>query len=72
MRRPPAAALPSSSIASRSRSAGAFESADPAYVLARRFVFQATGRRVASELNRFTIVKVFSLVFVWSIGIGLA
>jgi putative flippase GtrA len=43
-----------------------------AYVLARRFVFQASGRSVASELKRFTIVNVFSLVLVWSISIGLA
>jgi putative flippase GtrA len=43
-----------------------------AYVLARRFVFQASGRSVASELKRFTIVNVFSLAFVWSISIGLA
>ena len=43
-----------------------------AYVLARRFVFQSSGRSVASELKRFTIVNVFSLVLVWSISIGLA
>lgn len=43
-----------------------------AYVLARRFVFQASGRSVVSELKRFTIVNVFSLVLVWSISIGLA
>ena len=43
-----------------------------AYVLARRFVFQATGRSVVSELKRFTIVNVFSLVLVWSISVGLA
>jgi putative flippase GtrA len=43
-----------------------------AYVLARRFVFQASGRSVASEFKRFTIVNVFSLALVWSISIGLA
>jgi putative flippase GtrA len=43
-----------------------------AYVLARRFVFKASGRSVASELKRFTIVNAFSLVLVWSISIGLA
>lgn len=43
-----------------------------AYVLARRFVFQATGRSVVSELKRFAIVNVFSLVLVWSISVGLA
>jgi putative flippase GtrA len=43
-----------------------------AYVLARRFVFQASGRPVVSELKRFAIVNVFSLVLVWSISVGLA
>jgi putative flippase GtrA len=43
-----------------------------AYVLARRFVFQASGRSVVSELKRFTIVNVFSLILVWSISVGLA
>jgi putative flippase GtrA len=43
-----------------------------AYVLARRFVFQASGRSVASELKRFMIVNVFSLAFAWSTSIGLA
>jgi putative flippase GtrA len=43
-----------------------------AYALARRFVFQASGRSITSELKRFTIVNVFSLVLVWSISVGLA
>lgn len=43
-----------------------------AYVLARRFVFKTSGRSVVSELKRFAIVNVFSLVLVWSISIGLA
>lgn len=43
-----------------------------AYVLARRFVFQASGRSVVSELKRFAVVNVFSLVLVWSISVGLA
>lgn len=43
-----------------------------AYVLARRFVFRSSGRSVASELKRFTIVNIFSLVLVWSISVGLA
>ncbi len=43
-----------------------------AYVLARHFVFQASGRSVVSELKRFAIVNIFSLVLVWSISIGLA
>ena len=33
-----------------------------AYVLARQFVFRASGRSVVSELKRFAIVNVFSLV----------
>jgi putative flippase GtrA len=43
-----------------------------AYVLARQFVFQPTGRSVLSELKRFAIVNVFSLALVWIISIGLA
>lgn len=43
-----------------------------AYVLARLFVFEASGRSVASEFKRFTIVNLFSLVLVWSISVGLA
>lgn len=43
-----------------------------AYVLARRFVFQASGRSVASELKRFTVVNIFSLALVWAVSIGLA
>ena len=43
-----------------------------AYVLARQFVFRASGRSVVSELKRFAVVNVFSLVLVWSISIGLA
>jgi putative flippase GtrA len=43
-----------------------------AYVLARVFVFQASGRSVAAEFKRFAIVNIFSLVFVWSISVGLA
>jgi putative flippase GtrA len=43
-----------------------------AYVLARMFVFNASGRSVAEEFKRFAIVNVFSLVFVWSISVGLA
>jgi putative flippase GtrA len=43
-----------------------------AYVLARQFVFQASGRSVISELKRFAVVNAFSLVLVWSISIALA
>ena len=43
-----------------------------AYFLARQFVFQTSGRPVVSELKRFAIVNIFSLVLVWSISIGLA
>ena len=43
-----------------------------AYLLARRFVFQASGRSVASEFKRFAIVNVFSFTLVWSISVGLA
>lgn len=43
-----------------------------AYVLARQFVFQPSGRSVMSELKRFAIVNVFSLALVWIISVGLA
>jgi putative flippase GtrA len=43
-----------------------------AYVLARRFVFQGSGRSVVSEFKRFAIVNVFSFTLVWSISVGLA
>ena len=43
-----------------------------AYLMARRFAIQASGRAVVSELKRFTVVNVFSLVLVWSISIALA
>jgi putative flippase GtrA len=43
-----------------------------AYVLARVFVFQTSGRSVAAEFKRFTIVNVFSLILVWAISVVLA
>ncbi len=43
-----------------------------AYVLARHLVFQASGRSIVSELKRFAIVNVLSLVLVWSISVALA
>jgi len=43
-----------------------------AYVLARAFVFDRSGRSVGSEFKRFTIVNLFSLVLVWCISVFLA
>ena len=43
-----------------------------AYVLARLFVFEASGRGVSSEFGRFAIVNLFALAFVWMISVGLA
>lgn len=43
-----------------------------AYNLFRVFVFGASGRGVASEAWRFTLVNVVSLVLVWLISVGLA
>lgn len=42
-----------------------------AYVLARKFVFPASGRMMRSELFRFSIVNLFSLIAVWGISVGL-
>jgi putative flippase GtrA len=43
-----------------------------AYILARLFVFQRSGRSVASEVRRFAIVNVVALVIVWLVSVGLA
>jgi putative flippase GtrA len=43
-----------------------------AYVLARLFVFQASGRSIVSEVRRFVLVNLFALVLVWLISVGLA
>lgn len=43
-----------------------------AYLLARRFVFDASGRSVASEVRRFVLVNLVALAFVWVISVGLA
>jgi putative flippase GtrA len=43
-----------------------------AYVLARRFVFQRSGRSMTQEFKRFAIINAFSLVLVWSISVVLA
>lgn len=43
-----------------------------AYLLARRFVFDASGRPVVSEVRRFVLVNIVALGFVWAISVGLA
>ena len=43
-----------------------------AYVLARLFVFEASGRSVASEFRRFAIVNLVSLAIVWLVSVSLA
>lgn len=43
-----------------------------AYVLARMFVFEASGRSIASEVQRFAIVNLFALTLVWSISVATA
>jgi putative flippase GtrA len=43
-----------------------------AYALARLFVFDKSGRPVGSELWRFAIVNLFSLVLVWCLSVFLA
>lgn len=43
-----------------------------AYVLLRIFVFAPTGRPLAFELGRFTMVNLVSLAMVWSISVALA
>ena len=43
-----------------------------AYVLARMFVFAASGRSIASEVQRFAIVNLFALTLVWSISVATA
>jgi putative flippase GtrA len=43
-----------------------------AYSLARLFVFERSGRSVASELGRFALVNFFAFCLVWVISVGLA
>ena len=43
-----------------------------AYLLARIFVFESSGRAVATELRRFVFVNALSLALVWGISVGLA
>ena len=42
-----------------------------AYTLGRLFVFECSGRSVADEFWRFTVVNVFAAVQVWIISVGL-
>lgn len=42
-----------------------------AYVLARLFVFEKSGRRVNSELLRFGLVNLIALAQVWLVSVGL-
>lgn len=43
-----------------------------AYVLTRNFVFEDSGRAVATEFRRFATVNLFGLVVVWIVSVGLA
>jgi putative flippase GtrA len=43
-----------------------------AYVLARVFVFQRSGRSAPQEFLRFALVNVVSLTQVWAVSVGLA
>jgi putative flippase GtrA len=43
-----------------------------AYLLARIFVFESSGRAVATEFRRFVLVNALSLALVWGISVGLA
>jgi putative flippase GtrA len=43
-----------------------------AYLLARIFVFESSGRAVATEFRRFVVVNALSLALVWGISVGLA
>ena len=42
-----------------------------AYLLARQFVFETSGRSFSSEFYRFAFVNLFALIFVWGISVGL-
>ena len=42
-----------------------------AFVLARLFVFEASGRSLGSDFYRFAIVNVFALALTWLISVGL-
>lgn len=43
-----------------------------AFVLARVFVFEASGRSLASEFYRFAVVNMVALAVVWIVSVGLA
>ena len=43
-----------------------------AYLLSRAFVFARSGRRMADEAVRFTMVNAVALVQVWAVSVGLA
>jgi putative flippase GtrA len=42
-----------------------------AYLLIKRFVFKNSGRKIQSELFRFTLVNLISLAQVWLVAVGL-
>jgi putative flippase GtrA len=42
-----------------------------AYLLSRMFVFEKTGRSVANEVTRFTLVNMVALVVVWVVSVTL-
>jgi len=43
-----------------------------AYVLNKKFVFASSGRPVASEYTRFTLVNLVAVAQVWIVSVGLA
>lgn len=43
-----------------------------AYLLNKRFVFEASGRGVASEYTRFALVNLAAVAQVWIVSVGLA
>jgi putative flippase GtrA len=43
-----------------------------AYLLNKRFVFEASGRGVRSEYLRFTLVNLLAVAQVWVVSVGLA
>lgn len=42
-----------------------------AYLLSRMFVFEKTGRSLANEITRFTLVNMVALVVVWVVSVSL-
>lgn len=43
-----------------------------AYVLARLFVFEKSGRSIAAEFKRFAAINLVALLLVWCVSVGLA